>query len=189
MFESYRPAVILLVAMASWGCSTRPSGGQALGDDFYVGCTTHLSSPDERPWRRVDTETFSFCVPPDWRPVVRRGWGTTAAYVEWDLGAPVFSPGTKMPYTPGRTDLPETWKSIEVIGGAEAELWLQAGPKEYMTVAQWKTPEFHFVGSAKFRDDAVRQLEIYRTMRLTKSAGVTATARRALIAKAPIALR
>ena len=169
MLAPCRTGFILGIAALVGACASRSPSDEELLRDLYIACTVELSVPEESPWRRVGANTFTFCVPPDFRPSGRRSWRSSTGTVIWAFDE---NPGrlfeARMPLSPMGSPL-ETWSATELIGGAEADLTLQGRERTYKTSVEWKSEKVHLVGSANNRGEAHRQLQIYRTVRFMPS--------------------
>jgi hypothetical protein len=170
----------LVVIMSLCACArAKPDVTSATANGASEAPPCPVTPADAKePWRQVNGDGFSFCVPTSWRAVGAREWRSTdkssgSAAVSWSVGMSAV----KVPFRVGRitagslptagpmesTD-PTTF--TEIIGGRSVKLIDVKQAGRYLSSAAWTDPDIRFAG------DATRSLmidvlfSIYRTVRL-----------------------
>ncbi len=176
MFTSRLTAPFIVVFMAIPACA---SGGRGAQDavppvDATNSCATRSDSPM---WRQVHTENFSFCVPPDWRPVGDRSWRGDGGRIAWGQTQPPGVPFSVGRVVGGERDVVESRRlptpiesrsSVETIGGVRVQLHVFRHGRTHTTRAEWTGTGVALSGEGDSANAAERHFEIYRTVRVTK---------------------
>ena len=137
-------------------------------------CHATVRDMDVSTWRAVSAETFTFCVPPDWRGS-GRSWRRGSGEISWGTGThPREQVATVIATVPASDratlssgPLPDSdvRPFSEEIGGRRAEMWRNRIGQDYHTGADWEAMRIWMVGKARDATTADLQLAIFRTVR------------------------
>jgi hypothetical protein len=176
---------LLLSACASGG--TQQSAIAAAASQSMTECNVQVIASTESPWRLVQADGFTFCVPANWSPGGRRSaqghdarvWRSGASSITWGTGefrpqrtgtatVTVAVPAGESPHPSMVTPPGTVRRFVEVIGGRSAEMWdNQFGSSFYTGVILEEPRRVHISGEAQDRTTAALQLAVYRTVRFS----------------------
>jgi len=124
-----------------------------------VPCTAHVASQDLSQWKAVAADSFTFCVPREWRVQDGSAAGLDAT-LTWGTGAPIAQKFTVL-------DMSNTefHRFSEDIGGHSAVLWENRIITVYLTGARWTRPQVWIEGETRSLIAADVELTIFRTVR------------------------
>lgn len=178
-------SLIVLLTVAGVACATQPA--PTSDTDLQVAAAPDVACPltnlpgSEMPWRLVQADGFTFCVPPSWEPTSRprngmgsRNWRMRGGKLAWGTGVhrERIVETTTVIVEAGRPITPPV-PSMQVnnfrerIGGRQAELYDNYRRGVHYTGASWTFPQIWLTGEARDRATADLQLAVYRTVRFT----------------------
>lgn len=156
----------ILFLLPLLGCASVPEE-----EEEILPCPEALAPAEHGPWRLVQEDDFSFCVPIEWDRAGTRAWRWGSGHLEWNRQPPRVRRVEQSrarglgppPPSPPR-------ESREVIGGYLVELWIFESPGSYRSLARWGDPmDLYFEGGGPTPAAGELVRMVYRTVRFPSS--------------------
>lgn len=178
-----------VLAAACGGATRTPAPAPVVAATAELpACPLPDTGTPEQPWRLVQGQGFTFCVPPTYGPAEGMAasnatrWVSRDGSIGWMPRTPqIVSREQVVMIPPGRRhdDLGEMQRATssacaprrgpETIDGHAATVTAGACSGRFFSSAEFRTPVLTFSGSANNQSTAEQQLAIYRTIRFTAS--------------------
>lgn len=168
---------LLALFVATAACAAQARSGAAPADLVATGVTCDTSRVgkevgDERTWREMRGDGFTYCVPADWQATGARAqlWRSPTSEFSWgepheafEGPTPAFRPTTAQPHIGFRV-------LTESVNGHTLRLYV-ADPgagSAFRTAAEWLEASLELYGTAHTADGARDILAVVRSVRFTK---------------------
>lgn len=158
------------------GCAARqipPTPTQAELLATGQSCDVDRVGEQEKTWREVSGDRFTFCVPVDWEAVGPRGqlWRSSTVDLSWGEAHDVFeraTPFTNVLRGRGRERMGSRIVT-ESIGGHTLRLEIEDGEDagSLRSAAQWLEPTLALYGTARTASASREIIAAFRSVRFT----------------------